>query len=602
MGRRKRGRRAPRTPVKRAAPPRANAPAAAAPAPAGERWYTRRETLAALALALLVGASYGPAFLAGFVWDDEAFTEAAAVRELSGLGRIWSSPHAIENEGHYWPLVYTSFWLEHKLWGYAPAGYHTVNVLLHLANTLLLWRIARRLPIPGAWAVAAVFAVHPLHVESVAWIIERKDLLSALFYLTAFLAWLRFAEDQRPGRGARHYLLALALFALGMLCKSIVVTLPVALLLWHWWKRGRVTGADLLRLAPFAAVGVAMAVADLSFYNMREPVSLDYTAPERVLIAAQALWFYVGKLFWPGGLAVIYPHWEVSAGDAVAWAYVAAAVAVIPGLWFLRGRVGRGPLAGVLYFGVTLSPVLGFVDYGYMQFSFVADRHQYLAGIGLVMVVVGLAAHGAGRLPSGLWRRGAAGAGAAVLVVLAALTWRHAEIYRDEVTFFTHIVAHNPTARGAQQNLGKALLDAQRPEEALAASRAATEHAPDDVKAHANASVALIRLGRLDEAEERLRRALALDPRHPIALQNLAESLRKQERFDEALGYYRAAIEVDTGNALPHAGMGHALVGLGRYEEALRSLDRALALAPGLESVRAMRETALARLRQAEDR
>ena len=602
MGRRKRGRRAPGVPAKRGAPSRANAPAAPAPTPAGERWYARRETLAALALALLVVASYGPAFLAGFVWDDRIFAQALAVRDLDGLGRIWLSPSEIKDEGHYWPLVYTTFWLEHKLWGYAPAGYHTVNVLLHLANTLLLWRIARRLPVPGAWAIAAVFAVHPLHVESVAWIIERKDLLSALFYLTAFLAWLRFAEDPRPARGTRHYLLALALLALGMLCKSIVVTLPVALLLWHWWKRGRVTGADLLRLAPFAAVGVAMAVADLSFYNMREPVSLDYTALERVLIAAQALWFYVGKLFWPGGLAVIYPHWAVSAGDAVAWAYVVAAVAVVLGLWFLRGRVGRGPLAGVLYFGVTLSPVLGFVDYGYMQFSFVADRHQYLAGIGLVMVVVGLAAYGAGRLPSGLWRRGAAGAGAVVLAVLAALTWRHAEIYRDEVTFFTHVVTHNPTARGAQQNLGKALLDAQRPEEALAASRAAMEHAPDDVKAHANAGVALIRLGRLDEAEERLRRALAIDPRHPIALQNLAESLRKQERFDEALGYYRTAIEADAGNALPHAGMGHALVGLGRYEEALRSLDRALALAPGLESVRAMRETALARLRQAEDR
>ncbi len=602
MGRRKRGRRAPGARAKRTAPARAGAPAAAASAPAAARWYARRETLAALALALLVAASYGPAFLAGFVWDDEAFTEAGAVRELSGLGRIWSSPYAIENEGHYWPLVYTSFWLEHKLWGYAPAGYHVVNVLLHLANTLLLWRIARRLPLHGAWPLAALFAVHPLHVESVAWIIERKDLLSGLFYLTAFLAWLRFAEETRPGRGARHYLLALALFALGMLCKSIVVTLPAALLIWRWWKRGRVTGADLLRLAPFVAVGAAMAAADVSFYNVREPVSLDYSALERVLIASQALWFYVGKLFWPGGLAVIYPHWEVSAGDAVSWVYVAASAGVGLGLWFLRRRVGRGPLAGVSFFVVTLSPVLGFVDYGYMQFSFVADRHQYLAGIGLMLVVVGGAAYGVGRLPSGLWRRGAAGAGVAVLAVLAALTWRHAEIYRDEVTFFTHITAHNPTARGVQQNLGKALLDAQRPEEALAASRAAVEHAPDDVKAHANAGVALIRLGRLDEAEEQLRRALALDPRHPIALQNLAESLRKQERFDEALGYYRAAIEADAGNALPHAGMGHALVGLGRYEEAIRSLDRALALAPGLESVRAMRETALARLRQAEDR
>ena len=487
--------------------------------------------------------------------------------------------------------------MRNKLWGFAPTGYHIVNVLLHIANTLLLWRLAERLAAPGAWAIAAVFAVHPLHVESVAWVIERKDVLSGLFYLAAFLAWVRFAERPQPGR----YVLALALFALGMLCKSIVVTLPAALAIWHWWKQGRIARTDLLRLAPLAAAGAAIAALDVSFYNEREPVSLNYTAVERVLIAAQALWFYVGKLLWPGELAVIYPHWEVSAGDPAAWVFVAAAGAAIAGLWLFRSRLGRGPLAGALFFAVTLSPILGFIDYGYMQFSFVADRHQYLAGIGLIAAIVGAAAHGASRLPPA-WRKGAAGAAAAALVVLGALTWRHAEIYLDEVAFFTHVVAHNPTARGAQQNLGKALLAAQRPEEALAASRAAIERAADDVKAHANAGAALIRMGRLDEAEEQLRRALEVDPRNPVVLQNLAESLRKLERFDEALEYYRAAISVNAGNALPHAGLGYALVGLERYEEAVQSLDRALELAPDLDSVRSMRETAVSRLRKAGDR
>ena len=597
MSRRKRTRR-PGSPARREAAKRA-APASLPSAP--ESRFARRETLAALALAVLAAGCYLPALTAGFVWDDEAFTDAAAVREWSGLWRIWFSPRAIENEGHYWPLVYTSFWLEHKLWGFAPAGYHAVNVLLHAANTLLVRRLAERLAVPGAWLVAAVFAVHPLHVESVAWIIERKDLLSGLCYLAAFLAWLRFTDEPQAGRGGRHYVLALALFAAGMLCKSIVVTLPAAFVIVSWWKRGRVTGSDLSRVAPFFVVGAAIAAADLSFYDAREPLSLGYTAVERLLIAAHALWFYVGKLLWPGGLAVIYPHWETGAGDPVAWGYVAAWVAVAA-LWFLRGRVGRGPLAGVLFFAITLSPVLGFVEYGYMQFSFVADRHQYLAGMGLMAVLVGAAARGAERLPAEVWRRCAAGVAAVVLAVLAALTWRHAGIYRDEVTFFTHVVAHNPEARAAQQNLGKALLNSGRPEEALAASRAAVKQDPDDVKAHANAGVALIRMGRLDEAEEWLRAALALDPRHSVVLQNLAESLRKQERLDEALRYYRAVLEADPGNPLPHAGMGHALFGLGRYEEALRSLDRALALAPGLESVRTMRDSALSRLGRAGDR
>ena len=141
----------------------------------------------ALALGLLVVASYLPALEAGFVWDDTIFADEPVVHAWSGLWNIWFSPADIKKEGHYWPVVYTSFWLEHKLWGMNPLGYHAVNLLLHIANVLLIWRILGRLAVPGAWVIAAVFAVHPLHVESVAWVIERKDLLSALFYLTAAL-------------------------------------------------------------------------------------------------------------------------------------------------------------------------------------------------------------------------------------------------------------------------------------------------------------------------------------------------------------------------------------------------------------------------------
>ena len=575
------------------------APAPAAPTPVGPP--SRHDALAAAALALLLAAAYLPAFQAGFVWDDEVFTDAAAVREWSGLWRIWFSfsPRAIPNEGHYWPLVYSTFWLEHKLWGFAPFGYHAVNVLLHAVNTLLLWRLARRLRLPGAWLLAALFAVHPLHVESVAWVIERKDLLSALFYLAAFLAWLRCAEA--PDGGRKHYLLALGLFVAGLLCKSIVVTLPLALAICHWWQCGRLRAVDLARLAPFAAVGAAIALADMAFYADREPLALSWTLAERVLIASQALWFYAGKLLWPAGLIVIYPHWPVDASDPLAWGYPVALLALLAVLWLLRQRLGRGPLAGVLFFAVTLSPVLGFVDYGYMQFSFVADRYQYLAGIGLLAVASGTAAVAAGALALP-WRRCAAAAGAVAIAVLAVLTFLQAELYRDEETFFSHIVAHNPAARGAQGNLGKALLDTGRPQEALAAFRAALERAPDDTDVLANAGVALIRTGRPGQAETLLRRALALDPQHRIVLQNLAESLRKQGSFEEALAYYRAAIEVDAGNALAYAGMGDALLRLERHQEALRNFERALALDPGLDQVRSLRRSALAHLGREDDR
>ena len=553
-------------------------PAVARPVPAtgaANRGAGACLRLRAPALAFLVIASYLPVFGAGFVWDDAILLETRVLRAWSGLWNIWFSPGDIPREAHYWPVVYTSFWLEHKLWGLAPLGYHTVNLLLHLVNVLLIWRLLERLAAPGAWVVAAVFAVHPLHVESVAWVIERKDVLSGLFYLTAALTWIGFVETPRRGR----YLLALGLFTAGLLSKSIVVTLPAALLVWHWWRAGRVTRTDVTRLAPFFAVALVVTAFDLSFYTSREPLALDYSLVDRALIAARALWFYAGKLLWPAELAVIYPLWDIDAADPLAWTYVLAAVALAAVLWLARFRLGRGPFAGALFFAVTLSPVLGFVDYGYMQFSLVADRFQYLAGLGVLAVLLGAAAVGAERLPAGA-RAGAAGVLVAVLALLGTLTWRQAGIYRDGATFFSHVIARNPDARYAHLNLMAALADAGRYEEALAAGRVGLERRPDDADGHSNLGRVLVLLECFDEAEAALRTALELESRHLNALQNLGELLRKQGRHEEAIETYRRALDVD-GELVPgHAGLGMALFETGRYEDALAAIEEALAREP----------------------
>ncbi|MDE0219702.1 MAG: tetratricopeptide repeat protein, partial [Spirochaetaceae bacterium] len=418
---------------------------------------------------------------------------------------------------------------------------------------------------------------HPLHVESVAWIIERKDVLSALFYLTAVLTWIRFDESPGPGR----YALALVLFAAGLLCKSVVVTLPVALLIWHWWRRGRIAPVDLLRLAPFVAVGVAITLADLAFYASREPLELGYSLGQRALIAARALWFYAGKLVWPFDLAVIYPLWEIETGDLLAWVYLAGAAALAVVLWLARRRIGRGPLAGALLFAVTLAPVLGFIDYGYMQFSFVADRFQYLAGIGVMAVLIGAAAHGTRKLPEAA-RMTASGLAVALVLGLALLTWRQAGIYRDEVTLFSHIVALNPQARDAHLNLGNALIEAGRNEDGLAASRIAVEQRPESADAHSNLGLALMNLERFEEADAALRQARELDPNHQSALQNSAELLRKQGRHQEAVETYLAVLQRDGRYALAYAGLGDALFQLQRYEAAVDALGTAIAIDPGL--------------------
>ena len=580
MGKVRREKKAPR--VRSATEPGSSARerASAVANPTGGEACTGRQALGVLAIGLLVGVSYIPAVLwGGFVWDDRGITESKAIHELSGLWRIWFSPRDVLRwEAHYWPVVYTTFWLEHKLWGVTPVGYHVVNVLLHFGNTVLLRRLLERLAVPGAWVIAAVFAVHPVHVESVAWVIERKDLLSTVFYLAACLTWVRFGAPPRVGSG--RYLLTLALFVGGLLCKSIVVTLPAALVLWPWWKQGRVSGTDWLRVVPFFAVGLGIVGADVAFSRLKESVVLDYSMVERGLMAAHAVWFYVGKLLWPVGLAVIYPHWDVSVTNPLAWGYVVAAGAVPAVLWRQRGRIGRGPLAGILFFGVTLVPVLGFVDYGYMQFSFVADRYQYLASIGVLGAVVGAAAYGLGQSRYGGMGWWGTSVVLIVLVVLGTLTWRQAGIYQDKLTFYSHIVSHNPTARSAQYNLGTALLDAQRTEDALAAFRLATEQRPDHVKAHTNTGTALMRLGRNDEAEKSLYRALEINPRHGISLLNLAAVKIRRGRYGEALTLYQRLIEVEPRRAAAHAGMSIALRNLGRTDEALRSVDRALALDP----------------------
>ena len=556
-------------------PPRGRAdPPTAIPVVSPPWWRTAagRVALGAAMIVALVAAAYYPALWGTFVWDDVIFAEEPVIHAARGVWNIWFSPGDIRNEGHYWPIVYTTLWLEHKLWGLEPAGYHAVNIALHAGNALLVWRLMARLSVPGAWLVAAVFAVHPLHVESVAWIIERKDLLSGAFYLGAVLAWIRFRESAR----ARPYALALALFVAAMLSKSVAMTLPAALAVWQWWRHGRVSLGDWIALAPFFAVGLGIALADYAFYASRESVDLGYTIAERMQIAGRALWFYAGKLAWPADLAVIYPLWEVGAGRLAAWAFVAGAAALAAVLWFARLRLGRGPLAGALFYAVALAPMLGFVDYGYMQFSFVADRFQYLAGAGVIAVLVGAAATGAARLPAP-GRVAAWVAATGVVLALGVLTWRQAGVYRDEVTLFGHVVAHNPTARDAHQNLGSALLDAGRIEEGIEASRIAAAQRPEMPGPLANIGRALIAQKRFEEAEAVLQRALELAPRNLAALQNLGEMQRRRGRIAQAEAAYRQALAVDDGYALAHAGLGHVLAQAGRHEEGLGHMSRALA-------------------------
>jgi hypothetical protein len=313
----------------------------------------------------------------------------------------------------YYPLVHTSFWLEYHLWQLDPFGYHLVNVLLQAVNAILLWRVLEKLQVRGAWLAAAIFAIHPVHVESVAWISERKNLLCGAFYLSSLLAYLRFrplgtvprgsAERQAgetpaplrnqpvENRLGRWYWLALALFVGAMLSKTVACTLPVTILVVTWWKRGSIKQRDLGLVTPFLAVGAALGFVTVWVEIYRTGASgagWSFTSFDRVLIAGRALWFYAAKLLWPENLTFIYPRWTIDAGDWRQWMFPLGAALVALALWAMHRRIGRGPIAAAAFFIITLGPALGFFNVYPMRYTFVADHYQYLASIGLIVAVV----------------------------------------------------------------------------------------------------------------------------------------------------------------------------------------------------------------------
>src|SRR4051812_32714143 len=388
-------------------------------APTAADPFPRRYALFVCALWVAILVVYQPVWNGGFLWDDAAHVTRPDLRSLQGLWSIWFTPGATQQ---YYPLTHSFFWLQHRLWGDAPLGYHVVNLVLHASAASMIGLLLWRLSIPGTYLVAAIFALHPIQVESVAWISEIKNTLSAVLYLASALAWLRF----RDKRDAGSYALSLSLFVLALCSKTVTATLPAALLVIEWWRRRRLSWPrDVLPLVPFFVVGAAAGLATIWVERTlvgAEGVAFDFTPIERALIAGRALWFYAGKLFWPTNLVFIYPRWSVSEHMGWQYLYPAAAIAAIALAWMVRSR-SRGPLAGVLFFAGTLFPALGFFNVYPFLFSFVADHFQYLASLGLIALAGGGTAWLLHRRR--WWDRPATNALCiVVLATLGVLTWR----------------------------------------------------------------------------------------------------------------------------------------------------------------------------------
>ncbi len=577
--------------------------------PASQPAWWRRDWVLGLLLVTATLLAYEPAWQGKPVWDDDAHITQPELRSLSGLAGIWTRPGVTQQ---YYPFVCSVFWVEHRLWGDLPLGYHLANILLHAASALLLVRILRRLGIPGAWLAAAIFALHPVQVESVAWISELKNTLSGVFYFGSALAYLSFDES----RSRRSYAAALGLFVLGLLSKTVIATLPAALLLVFWWRRGRLSWKrDARPLVPFFLAGLAAGLftAWLERKLVRaEGDAFNFTIIERCLIAGRAFWFYLGKLCWPANLAFIYPRWHVS--QAVLWQYLFPFMALLVVVaWWVLWRERRGLLAGLLFFGGTLFPALGFLNVYPFRYSFVADHFQYLATVGVITV----ASAGAALLLARwrLWgRTGGNILCLTLLAILADLTWQQSKMYTDIETLWRVTVARSPDAflahnnlavilrgRGqvdeaiahlqkaleiqpafaeAHNNLGNALLQHGQIEEALAHFQRAFEIEPNNAPAHGNLGSAFLQKGQVDDAIAQFQQALQAQPNHVELLNNLAYALLRKGRVEEAMVYFQRALQISPDFADAHNNLANLLLQKGRVQEAIDHYRKALETQP----------------------
>lgn len=534
----------------------------------------------------VVFAAYAPVFRNGFVWDDDSsLTANRFIQDNGGFRQIWLTTRTPD----YWPVTSTALWLEWRLWGANPLGYHVASVLVHAMAAVLFWMILTGMGVPGAFLAALIFAVHPVNVESVAWITQLKNLLAMLFFLASIYCFLR-------SRSGLFYALSLVAFILAMLSKGSAAPLPLVLLGLSAWDH-RPTAGDMLRLVPFAVVAAALAAVDVWFQRHGTGEAIRHASlAERLLGAGAVPWFYLGKAVAPVGLLFVYPQWVIRPSSFGWWLPLAAGAGATAAL-LRAGPRGRPVLAAWGYFCAMLLPVMGFSDVYFMRFSLVADHYQYFAMVG----VIALAAAGWTRF-SDRWQWGQASDTDAprrhtnfrgltpyltrdlipclVVCVLGILTWRQCLLYRDSETLFRATLQGNSGCWMADTNLGSLLADQGHPAEAAGYFERALALNPDLPQAHLDLGTVLRAMGRREEALVHFETALRLSPESPGAHFDVGIGLADARRLPEAVVRFERALELRPDYPEAENALGNALRQLGRTPEAATHLEKAIRLRP----------------------
>ncbi|MGE5214047.1 MAG: tetratricopeptide repeat protein [Nitrospirota bacterium] len=536
-----------------------------------------RALIFAVVLAAATMFAYRPAWHGGFLWDDDDYIiNNELLTAADGWQRIWFS---LDSPSQYFPFTYSTFRIEHALWGLNTTGYHWVNLLLHVGNALLVWAVLARLKVPGSWLAAAIFALHPVQVESVAWITERKNVLMGFFFLLTLLAWIAFV-DERTRRAWIFYCLALIFYVLALSAKTTACTLPAALFLILWLQKRPITLRRLMQIVPFVVLGMGMGLLAVWWERYHQGTNRDvftFLGPiERILVASRAVWFYLSKIFWPSNLTFIYPRWNISPTNLIEYVWLVAGVVACVAIYFVRPYVGRSVEVAAAFFVVTLSPVLGFIMLFTFRYTFVADHYQYLACIG----PIALASAGIVSLSDQFAKYRAAIVSIALLIVasLGMLTWRQAATYADIETLWRTTLARNPECWMAHTNLGLVLLQERKIDDAIAQYRSALQMQPDSWDAEYNLGTALVNKGQADEALPHCERAVSMRPTDPDAQVSLGDALLQKGRIDEAIAHYQTATTLRPDHFLARYSLGHALLEKGELDGAIQVCRSALLL------------------------
>src|SRR5215471_19220115 len=538
-----------------------------------------RALIFAVVLAVVTIFAYRPAWHGGFLWDDDDYIiNNELLTAPHGWQRIWFS---LDSPSQYFPLTYSTFRFEHALWGLNTTGYHWVNLLLHVGNALLVWAVLAHLRVPGSWLAAAIFALHPVQVESVAWITERKNVLMGLFFLLTLLAWVAFVEE-RTRRPWIFYCLAVTCYVLALSAKATACTLAAALFLILWLEKKQITMRRLIQILPFVVLGIGMGLVAVWWEHYHQGTNrglFTFLSPiERILVASRAVWFYLSKVFWPSNLTFIYPRWNISPTNLTDYIWLIAGIAACVAIYFSRRYFGRSVEVAAAFFVATLSPVLGFIMLFTFRYTFVADHYQYLACIG----PIALASAGIVNLSDKFAQYRGVVVSVALFVVasLGMLTWRQAAMYTDIETLWRTTLARNPECWMAHTNLGLVLLQQGKIDDGIAHYRSALQMQPDSWDAEYNLGTALVRKGQVDEAIQHCERAVAMRPTDPDAQVSLGDALLRKGRIDDAIDHYQKAMTAHPDHFLSRYGLCQALLEKGELDSAIQVCRSALALWP----------------------